>query len=94
MNIKLADVLIEGSKDEISLAKIMGQPIKDITGHISNEYGESLFEMSKIIFEDGSVLYAEGEHDCPYLAPYGRQGDFVNKINTLYKEKNGEDDEY
>jgi hypothetical protein len=47
--------------------KIQGSQIKDIVGYVSNEFGDPIFKLSKIIFEDGIEYWCEGEHDMPYV---------------------------
>lgn len=59
------DIQVENSH-YISLSAWMG-PIKDIHGYISEEFGDPVFKLRKIIFEDGTQIDVEGEHDCPYL---------------------------
>lgn len=65
------DLKIEGSTFELSLSRLIGKPIKDVRGYFIMEYGDPVFEMTKIEFEDGSFLGCEGEHDTPYLVNYG-----------------------
>ena len=59
------DIQVENSI-YISLSAWMG-PIKDIHGYISQEFGDPVFELCKVVFEDGTQIGVEGEHDCPYL---------------------------
>ena len=49
----------------LSFTKISGKKIKDIIGHISTEFGDPIFKIYAIIFEDGTKFFVEGEHDCP-----------------------------
>jgi len=70
---KYEEVKLEGSRFELSLNKIIGSKVKDIAGYLSTEFDALTFKMTRIIFEDGSVLGCEGEHDCPYLVGYGDQ---------------------
>ena len=64
-------------KRYISLSKLTGKKIADIEGYISSPYGDALFIMSRIHFEDGSSLYCEGEHDMAYLSDY--DGDILHQ---------------
>lgn len=66
--IKMKDYLTEGSDYVLSYTKIAGQGIKDITGYISNELGDPVFKIRKIVLEDNTQLWVEGEHDFPYIA--------------------------
>lgn len=76
---------------EISLSKLNGQPIKDVLGYISMEFGEPTFQLTKIIMEDGSDYCCEGEHDMPYLTDgYGEtEAKFDNdELSSIYEESN------
>lgn len=55
----------------ISLNKLLNSRIKDVEGRISNEFGAPHFEISRIILEDGSVIFIGGEHDIAYLETIG-----------------------
>ncbi len=61
------EVLVEGSDYQISLKKMLEKNIKDITGYLTGDFGEPVFHMSYVIFEDGTELSCEGEHDNAYL---------------------------
>lgn len=65
------DILVDGYPYKVSLTKLIGKPIKDIQGVITNQLGGATFEMLYIIFEDDTRLMCEGEHDQPYLVEYG-----------------------
>ncbi len=64
---KKADIAVPGSDLYISLNKLHGKAVKDIHGYITREFGDPTFKVSKVIFEDDSFAFAEGEHDLPYL---------------------------
>lgn len=68
---KLAEVHAEGASlpFEISLAKLTGQPVIDIHGYITRNFGESTFQLTRVVFADGTQIQVEGEHDLPYLCP-------------------------
>ena len=59
--------LIKDSDYEMSYFKISGKKVKDVTGWVSNEFGEPIFKISHIYFEDGTIQGVEGEHDFPYI---------------------------
>lgn len=61
------DVLVEGSTYELSLLKLVGKQVKDVQGYISREFGHPVFKLTRIVFEDDTYVYAEGEHDCAYV---------------------------
>jgi hypothetical protein len=64
------DVMVEGSDFKLSLVKIAGKAIKDITGYVSTEFDTPTFKLCNVVFEDGSEMGCEGEHDMPYLVNY------------------------
>lgn len=88
MTIKYSDLKIEGSHT-ISLCDLIGKEIKDIQGYLTNEFGEPVFRVSTLIFEDGTSMMFEGEHDCPYLVD-GYKGNQPNydqeTLIRIYKE--------
>jgi hypothetical protein len=62
------DFLIEGSDWEFSLSKFVGKKIVDIIGYPSDPFGGTpLFAISQIVFEDGTKVSVEGEHDVAYI---------------------------
>lgn len=64
---KMSDILVDGSSVLISLEKVHGKAVKDIHGYITTEFGDPTFQISRVVFEDGTFVFAEGEHDLPYL---------------------------
>lgn len=67
---------------ELSLEKITKVRIKDIHGYVSYGFGDPTFKLTRIIFEDGSELDVEGEHDMPYVVAYD---DMAKKLNIDYE---------
>lgn len=55
--------------DWLSLSKVAGKKIADIIGYVSAEFGRNtlVFKITRIIFEDGTESFVEGEHDIPYI---------------------------
>lgn len=67
---KLADVEVpvEGlSFKRVSLAKLLSQPVVDLQGHFSTEFGEPVFSISCIMLADGTSISVGGEHDIAYI---------------------------
>lgn len=54
---------------ELGLSAILGKKVAEVAGYVSAEYGADtlVFKITRILFEDGSAQYVEGEHDMPYL---------------------------
>lgn len=53
---------------EISLAKLVGRRIADVHGYVTDEFGQPNFKVTNIVFDDGTKVRVEGEHDFPYLS--------------------------
>lgn len=66
MQNKHAEHLAPGTTN-LSLSSVLGKKVTDIQGYISMEFGDPVFSISKIIFEDNSSMSVEGEHDMAYL---------------------------
>lgn len=54
---------------EKSLGTVLGKKIVDVAGWVSAEYGEDTltFQITRILFDDGTAENVEGEHDFPYI---------------------------
>lgn len=61
--------LADGSDWKLSLSKFVGQKITDITGYPSCPFDEftPVFKIHSVVFEDGTEVFVEGEHDTPYI---------------------------
>lgn len=66
----LKELLVEGSRYELSLKRVLDQPIADVLGYVSNEFGEPTFKLTRLVLGNGVSIRVEGEHDFPYLTPY------------------------
>ena len=86
---KIADVTAEGSTYEISIVKLIGKPISDIVGYLTNEFGDATFQMCRVVFEDGTDLWCEGEHDLPYLTNSStKQPNFDDEtLKAIYEQE-------
>jgi hypothetical protein len=85
---------IKVSGHEVSLSKLTGKKILDIHGMITYPFnkGENLFQLTEIVFEDGSKIFLEGEHDCPYIPPTDKQPNLdEDTLNRLKEESNKEE---
>lgn len=53
----------------LSLASIVGKKIIDLEGHVSHKFGVDtpVFDISAVVFEDGTTMRLQGEHDIAYL---------------------------
>lgn len=82
---KYKGILVEGSSSRCSLSKLVGKSIKDIHGVISIELGDPAFKPIAIVFDDGSTLRVEGEHDFPYVV--GNQPNYDDEtLRSLFED--------
>ena len=58
-----------GSEDWVfSLNKLVGKKIVDVLGYPADPFrGTPLFKVSQIVFDDGTKIHVEGEHDVVYI---------------------------
>lgn len=86
------DVQVEGSTYLISLKKVLSKSIVDIHGYLSCEFDAPTFKLSRVIFEDGTELGVEGEHDFPYLVQSHRENEdrpeYMGKYCPEYSDEN------
>lgn len=60
--------LHEDSDWLFSLSKYVDKKVVDILGYPSDPFGGTpVFVISQLLFEDGTRLHVEGEHDTAYL---------------------------
>jgi len=91
------DIKLNGGTYEDSLSLLAGKQIKDVAGYISAAFGRHtlVFKISYILFEDGSKLYVEGEHDIPYITSEYNDERFPNltdeALTRLWCEDNPEE---
>jgi hypothetical protein len=58
----------DSDKNFFSLSKYIGKKIADIIGYPSDPFGGvPVFKVFQIVFEDGTGIFIEGEHDVAYL---------------------------
>lgn len=90
---KLADVKIKaGTQEWISLSKLSDKKVVDLLGSVSKEFGDPMFDVAAVLFEDGTRLYFGAEHDTAWLECSDEVID-DDQLDALYIEENGEDDE-
>lgn len=52
---------------EKCLSDITGKKIIEIIGYVSMEFGDPVFKIYRIVYEDETFSFVEGEHDFPYI---------------------------
>lgn len=86
--LNIDDLAAEGSTYLISLTKLTKQPIVDIQGYLSDDYGDASFKLCHVVFADGTKIDVDGEHDFPYLSSY--EADALNldidTLNALFEQ--------
>lgn len=70
----------------LSYKKISGKTPVDILGWAGGEEGE--FVISKIVFDDRSEVFVEGEHDHPYFTPQDKKT--LDILEKLTEEQDAE----
>ena len=83
--------LHEGSDYILSYAKISGKKPVDVLGYVSLEFDEPVFKISRILFDDGSEQYVEGEHDLPYMTDESEESTKV--LEAIAEEDRKEDEQ-
>ena len=87
---------VKTSDYEIGITKITDKKVKEIHGYLSTEFGEPVFKITKVEFEDGKFLGAEGKHDFPYLTGFGDEtvdGYDDDNLENIYKTDPDNEDE-
>lgn len=94
MNVTLKDIKAENSTYAISLVKLTGLKVKDIKGYISCDFGDPVFKLCDIVFENELELDCQGEHDLPYVFPSQDIPPNMDNdtLQFLYDEENGPQD--
>ena len=78
------------SEDDMYLSwtKIKGKKIKDIKGYISNDFGDPVFKIDSIVYEDGSYNFCEGDCDFPYIhEEEDKVQELIEKIHNEEEDK-------
>lgn len=74
--------------EDVSLAKLTGKKIVDITGYMNDEFDPNM-KLCAIVFEDGEKVYLGGEHDHVYI-DCDIPGTTPEELKALYEEQNKE----
>ena len=64
---------------ETALSEVIGAKVVEVAGYVSLDLGRDtpVFKITRILFEDGTAMDVEGEHDMPYLPD---EGDVFKKL--------------
>jgi hypothetical protein len=74
--------MADGSDLYFSLSKLTGKKVVDILGYPADPFGGTpLFQISHIVFEDGTTVFVEGEHDVAYIPAQGDEDDDLANLN-------------
>lgn len=66
------DIRADGSNFLFSLTKLIGKKVSDITFYVTTVDETPLILICDVIFDDGSLMGVEGEHDIPYVTTYAK----------------------
>jgi hypothetical protein len=75
---------------EHGLTAVARRKVAEVAGYVSNEFGDPVFQLTRVIFDDGTSMDVEGEHDCPYICG---DPDFQAHVYDIWEEENPEEDE-
>jgi len=65
------EIKVTGSTYSLSLSKLVGKQIADVTFYVSHfDEDTPVIRLCQIVFDDGSEMDIEGEHDMPYATTY------------------------
>ena len=58
---------------ETALSEVIGAKVVEVAGYVSLSFGRDtpVFKITRLLFEDGTAMDVEGEHDMPYLPDEG-----------------------
>ncbi len=76
------------------ISELFGKKVKDLDGWIDSEFGDGedrVFRISKIVFEDDSEDWVEGEHDIAYILLDSLDQEVVDKFAD--EDDKGEEEE-
>ena len=83
----------QNQQENLSLLKIVGKKVKDITGYVSMEFGSPVFKVSFLVFEDDTELWFEGEHDFPYVTNSAVDLLDDDLLQEIYDAENEDEDD-
>jgi hypothetical protein len=82
----LADVKFDPNSFFMSLNKLLDKRVVDIRCGISKEWGEPVVTCYSILFDDGTSVSLQGEHDIIYIDDTTCSEE---QLDLLYEEENG-----
>jgi hypothetical protein len=93
MKLKLAEISNGDERwSNILLSKLTGQHIKDVEGFISMEFGEPVFEISRIVLGNGEKISVGGEHDIAYIEDSDKKYNLDDEtLEDLNRQQDEED---
>ena len=92
--ITYADVLIPEGEMDVGLSRLVGKEIREVCGYFADIGAGASFKLTHIIFDDGSQVGIEGEHDFPYVVTFSKwkQTNLDEEtLERLYDEQNAHD---
>lgn len=85
----MSDFKIKLDDDSISLKGLMNSHIKDIVGYIREPFDNDVlvFEICRIIFENGVSVYVEGDYEVAYIPFDDTIKQLSEEVFEKYKDK-------
>lgn len=92
--VSYADTLIPEGDMDVGLSRLVGKEIREVCGYFADIGAGASFKLTHVIFDDGSQVGVEGEHDFPYVVTF-RKWEQPNlddeTLERLYEEQNAVD---
>lgn len=87
------------TSEHISLNKLFDRKVVDLYVSISREFDCGVLSVHSVLFDDGTSLSVDGEHDIAYLTvPYRQEGNFPQYaalvLGPIYNAQNGATDKF
>lgn len=87
------------TSEHISLSKLFDRKVVDLYVSISREFDGSVLSVHQVVFDDGTSLIVDGEHDIAYLTvPYRQEGNFpqytARVLGPIYNTQNCPEGKY
>ncbi len=92
--ITYADTLVPEGHMDVGLSRLVGKEIREVCGYFADIGAGATFKLTHIIFDDGTQVGVEGEHDFPYVATFAKwpmPNLEEDVLERLYEEQNASD---
>jgi hypothetical protein len=88
------DIELFAKRGYIDLSKLVGKSIRSIVCRSDQHFGyDATLMLKAIVFDDGSYMWCEGEHDAPYVVSASSDDQPNCDQETLNALSEGQDSE-